>query len=470
MTDIRNPKAIRINSEKAWFQLQIILSALSDTMLIAIAWIVANKVDAIDFSLISKPHQTEFGLLWSIVLINVCIMMASGIYKTNFQQRNSLINLLKSICLAQVALLSLSFLLLPKLPMERSAFSLIWWLILIFLCSKRIILDLITGKINRKFALSRRKILLLGTKEDTVKAKQLINATTTYDIQQVVPLSRYQNRQEWIKILNRKSYTFDEIFFCSWSKMGNPVAVSWELKSAGINWRIVAVDLRLPNQWSEMSVLAGMPTVRFNSSTIVGVDFWCKRLFDLVVSGVLLTVFAVPMLFIAILIKLDSSGSIFYQQERVGVKGSIFKLWKFRTMVENAQDLQAELEAKNEVLGGILFKIREDPRITKLGRVLRRYSLDELPQLYNVLRGDMSLVGPRPLPLRDVAKLSSDYLLRHEVLPGITGLWQVNGRSDTNSEEIFRLDSSYIQNWSLILDLQILLKTIQVVIAGKGAY
>ncbi|MGB5710603.1 MAG: sugar transferase, partial [Waterburya sp.] len=154
----------------------------------------------------------------------------------------------------------------------------------------------------------------------------------------------------------------------------------------------------------------------------------------------------------------------------VGLKGHYFRVWKFRTMVENAHKLQRGLEAQNEIEGGILFKIREDPRITRVGRFLRRYSLDELPQLINVLRGEMSLVGPRPLPLRDVAKLSPYQLLRHEVLPGITGLWQVSGRSNTDSEEIFNLDFIYIQNWSLILDWQILLKTIQVVTSSKGAY
>ncbi|NJK55338.1 MAG: sugar transferase [Pleurocapsa sp. SU_5_0] len=139
-------------------------------------------------------------------------------------------------------------------------------------------------------------------------------------------------------------------------------------------------------------------------------------------------------------------------------------------MVENAHELQKTLEIKNEIKGGILFKIKDDPRITKIGKFLRRHSLDELPQLINVLRGEMSLVGPRPLPLRDVARLSSSQLLRHEVLPGITGLWQVSGRSSTDSEEVFNLDFVYIQNWSLILDLQILLRTVQTVLNSKGAY
>ena len=184
----------------------------------------------------------------------------------------------------------------------------------------------------------------------------------------------------------------------------------------------------------------------------------------------LLAIIGLPMLFIATLIKLDSPGNILYKQTRVGLKGNHFKIWKFRTMVANASELQHKLEAQNEIQGGILFKIKDDPRITKIGKYLRRYSLDELPQLFNVLRGEMSLVGPRPLPVRDVAKFSQNHLFRQEVLPGITGLWQVSGRSDTGSDGVFHLDCEYIENWSLALDFRILLQTVQVVFCAKGAY
>jgi lipopolysaccharide/colanic/teichoic acid biosynthesis glycosyltransferase len=140
-------------------------------------------------------------------------------------------------------------------------------------------------------------------------------------------------------------------------------------------------------------------------------------------------------------------------------------------MVINADQLMKELEAKNEIKGGILFKMKDDPRITKVGKVLRQYSLDELPQLINVLRGQMSLVGPRPLPLRDVEGFAAHHFARQNVLPGITGLWQVSGRSDIiDFENAFRLDVMYINNWSLLLDFQILWKTVQVVLKRKGAY
>jgi exopolysaccharide biosynthesis polyprenyl glycosylphosphotransferase len=217
-------------------------------------------------------------------------------------------------------------------------------------------------------------------------------------------------------------------------------------------------------------MIGNMPTFRFHAPAIIGADFWLKRIFDIVISSILLALLSLPMLLISWLIKLDSPGAVFYKQTRIGLKGRQFEIWKFRTMVENASALQKDLEANNEIKGGILFKIQDDPRITKLGKFLRRYSLDELPQLFNVLRGEMSLVGPRPLPIRDVSKFAPEHFLRQEVLPGITGLWQVSGRSNTDSEAVFSWDFIYIQNWSFWLDLQILLKTIKVVLLTKGAY
>jgi lipopolysaccharide/colanic/teichoic acid biosynthesis glycosyltransferase len=155
----------------------------------------------------------------------------------------------------------------------------------------------------------------------------------------------------------------------------------------------------------------------------------------------------------------------------MGLKGRHFKVWKFRTMVINADQLLKDLEGKNETKDGVLFKIKDDPRITRVGKFLRRYSLDELPQLINVVRGNMSLVGPRPLPLRDIEYFKSYHFSRQNVLPGITGLWQVSGRSNIlDFENAFRLDMTYINNWSLAMDFQILLKTIKVVFARDGAY
>ena len=194
-----------------------------------------------------------------------------------------------------------------------------------------------------------------------------------------------------------------------------------------------------------------------------------KRWLDLTVGG-LLFVAALPVLAVAALaIKLTSPGPILFTQERYGLNKRRFKMYKLRTMVVGAEAQQELLEARNEATGPV-FKIREDPRVTSVGRVLRRLSIDELPQLLNVLWGDMSLVGPRPLPMRDVSRFSQPALMRRfSVYPGITGLWQVSGRSELTFDDWIRLDLQYIDEWSLQLDLRILLRTVPTVVHGKGA-
>ena len=194
-----------------------------------------------------------------------------------------------------------------------------------------------------------------------------------------------------------------------------------------------------------------------------------KRLFD-AMSVFFLLILIVPVLIaIAILIKLDSPGPVFYFSRRYGRRGKIFTMYKFRSMVHNADQIIEQLRHKNEVDGPI-FKIKEDPRATKIGRFLRKYSLDELPQLINVLKGDMSLVGPRPFPTRQIEKEDLRQLKRLEVRPGITGLWQIRGRSDISFGRLLKWDIWYINNWSFGLDMNILFQTIPVVIKGKGAY
>jgi exopolysaccharide biosynthesis polyprenyl glycosylphosphotransferase len=190
---------------------------------------------------------------------------------------------------------------------------------------------------------------------------------------------------------------------------------------------------------------------------------------DALGAAIGLAILGVPMLLIAAAIRLTSKGPAIFTQYRYGLNKRVFKMYKFRTMSVNAEKQQDELEALNEMRGPV-FKIRNDPRVTALGRFLRRTSLDELPQLYNVLRGEMSLVGPRPLPIRDVSRFSEASLMRRfSMKPGLTCLWQISGRSETSFERWMELDLRYIDTWSLDLDLEILLKTIPVVLRGQGA-
>jgi lipopolysaccharide/colanic/teichoic acid biosynthesis glycosyltransferase len=197
------------------------------------------------------------------------------------------------------------------------------------------------------------------------------------------------------------------------------------------------------------------------------VGFLAKRILDILIALCGLISLAPALLIVSILIKLESDGPILYKAPRAGHKGRPFRCYKFRTMVKNADDLKAGLREQNRRVGPF-FKITCDPRITRIGKFLRRYSLDELPQLWNVLKGEMSMVGPRPHPLDDVSGYTTEHLPRLDVIPGITGLWQVTARQDPSFQTGMRLDMEYIHQWSLGMDFSILLKTARVVLRGSG--
>ncbi len=213
-----------------------------------------------------------------------------------------------------------------------------------------------------------------------------------------------------------------------------------------------------------------LPELVIASGYEFGWRFIIKRLIDLTVSATLLVLLAPLMLLIALAIKLDSKGPVLFVQKRHGYHGRPFRLYKFRTMVVNAEEMLEELRAKYNEMDGAAFKMKNDPRVTRVGRFLRKSSLDELPQLYNVLRGDMSLVGPRPLSAADY-KLITDinHMRRFSVLPGLTCYWQISGRNLLSFEEWMALDLKYVDNFRLLEDLKILLATIPAVLKGKGA-
>jgi exopolysaccharide biosynthesis polyprenyl glycosylphosphotransferase len=212
-----------------------------------------------------------------------------------------------------------------------------------------------------------------------------------------------------------------------------------------------------------------VPLFELGPPVFEGIDFALKRAFDIVGSTLLLALLSPLLLAITLAVRLTSRGPILFNSMRRGIGQRPFACLKFRTMHTDAEQRQADLEELNEA-SGALFKIRNDPRLTPVGQILRRFSLDELPQLINVLRGEMSLVGPRPLPERDYEMLADWHRKRYLVLPGITGLWQVSGRSELDFDELVHLDFIYLEHWSLALDLTILLKTIPAVITRRGAY
>ncbi len=237
----------------------------------------------------------------------------------------------------------------------------------------------------------------------------------------------------------------------------------------GVEVHVAPSTMEILIQRAEFVPGQSLPLFTLRPPVFDGIDFAVKRTFDVLGAGLLLLVLSPLLLAIALAVKLSSRGPVLYRSPRPGMGGATFACLKFRTMRDDAETAQEHLEELNE-LDGALFKIREDPRLTPVGRLLRRFSLDELPQLVNVARGEMSLVGPRPLPLRDFERLEEWHKKRYLVLPGITGLWQVSGRAELDFDDLVRLDFLYLERWSVALDLVILLKTIPAVLTRRGAF
>ena len=467
--DLRSPGYLKLAEKELSYRLKILILVVLDSLALWLGWSGANVLDWRTLSLpIAEQEPKILSLFLTVLAFTIFLFFVSGLYRKGDKSR-SISNSIKAVVLAHVAIIPivLRFYGVDTLY-QLAAASLVTTLIV---SSQRLTWNWVGSYIRQKHLPLRQKILLIGNQEELERSRSLLECSEVYQVAGQLDLSYFEDDESLHLALDRINYKeLDEIFICSWEAVEGAASLYWKLRNIGINWRIIPINIKLPEREAEMATILGVPTIRFTNPTIVGIDFFSKRVFDVVVSLILLMIISLPMLAIAVLIKLDSPGSILYKQTRVGLNGEHFKIWKFRTMVENASELQKQLEAQNNIQGGILFKIKDDPRITRVGKYLRYYSLDELPQLFNVLRGEMSLVGPRPLPLRDVANFSESHFFRQEVLPGITGLWQVSGRSDTGSEGVFNLDFEYIKNWSLTLDFKILLQTVQVVFGAKGAY
>lgn len=245
--------------------------------------------------------------------------------------------------------------------------------------------------------------------------------------------------------------------------------LAWNLEGSDAEMVVAPVLMEVAGPRLHVDAVLGIPLLRVSMPIFTGGRRAVKEVVDRVGAAVLLMLFAPLMVFVGLLVLADSRGGAVYRQRRVGKDGREFTILKFRTMVADADRVRAELADRNEG-AGLLFKLRRDPRVTRVGAVLRRYSIDELPQLFNVLTGSMSLVGPRPPLPEESAAYGPDIRRRLLVKPGLTGLWQISGRSDLSWEEAVRLDLRYVEDWSLALDTVILWKTLRAVVYGQGAY
>jgi exopolysaccharide biosynthesis polyprenyl glycosylphosphotransferase len=259
----------------------------------------------------------------------------------------------------------------------------------------------------------------------------------------------------------------DEILICVPSDRNLVMEITQKAQAAGVQVRVIPDLYDGLATEKPIEYIGQFPTIALCNLNTPTLALMLKRIIDIVFSGLALIALAPVFLVTAILVKLDSPGPVFFRAVRVGRKGTTFSCYKFRTMVANAEELKSGIAHLNE-RDGILFKIAMDPRITRLGRYLRKFSVDELPQFWNVLRGEMSLVGPRPPACGEYSQYDLDHLCRLDVTPGLTGLWQVTARRDPSFQNYIQLDKEYVTNWSLGLDFKILFKTIGVVLAGTG--
>jgi exopolysaccharide biosynthesis polyprenyl glycosylphosphotransferase len=369
-----------------------------------------------------------------------------------------IVRLSKAIGFAWLIMLALQFFLSQD---SSNRFIVLFTLIInyILLVSYRVVLL----KVTRHGALDIRHVAIVGSGAPAHDFARTIENHRAWGLKLVGVFSRDEARgvlerggiDELILVADRESLDdFKDTFLLC--------------EELGVTARVILNFFPHSIARMELHEFEGVPLLSFSTTPTNEALMFIRRILDILLAG-LLTILTIPItLLTAILIKLTSPGPVFFKQERCGLTGRLFVMYKFRSMLHNTEQHRFELEALNE-MDGPVFKSSRDPRITTVGKIIRRFSIDELPQLYNVLRGDMSLVGPRPPLPQEVARYERWQRRRLSMKPGITCLWQISGRNGVSFEDWMKLDLTYIDNWSLLLDLKILLKTVPVVLLGRGA-
>jgi exopolysaccharide biosynthesis polyprenyl glycosylphosphotransferase len=316
----------------------------------------------------------------------------------------------------------------------------------------------------------RRRFILVGTAEETARMRREIESRPQEGTDVVAELDLNVTPVERLVEMLHESSANGVILSAKRSYFEEVETAIRACENEGVEVWLVADFFRTQVSRTTVDDFYGRPVLVFRTTPEASWQGLLKSLLDFALAVLLLVVLAPFFLVIALLIKRTSPGPVLFRQQRSGLNGRPFTIYKFRTMVTNAEQLKHELAAMNEMTGPV-FKVANDPRITPVGRLLRKFSLDEFPQLYNVLRGEMSLVGPRPLPVDEVKRFNDlSHRRRLSVKPGLTCLWQISGRNDVRDfRDWVRLDLEYIDNWSLWLDLKILCRTVPVVLSGAGA-
>jgi exopolysaccharide biosynthesis polyprenyl glycosylphosphotransferase len=450
-----------------WFRALLLIA--SDILGLAIAWKASLSFNQGFSPLPPELNWGEFagltGLFWAFAAAVVTSFACHNFYRGESQWRNYVTQaqLTSSIYLSSLVF---CYFYDPTVDAPRSLFLPAWIGSVLIIIGLRLLLTLFFDQFP--IARTHTPVFIIAPSDRISYLANIIEKRTGYTVVGVLTSSLANSSHSMQSIISSGA---KEVIAEGLPETQLASQLYWQLRNAGIGLRLIPSSLMLLHRRGTPEIFASMPVIRIESSLLGNWEYIFKRCLDFVAALGGLIMLSPLFIAIAIAIKSSSQGSVFYTQDRIGLQGQAFKMWKFRSMFMDADRRQAELEHLNKSADGVMFKIERDPRIIPIGHFLRCSSLDELPQLFNVLLGQMSLVGPRPLPIRDVARFTNWHHNRHLVMPGITGLWQISGRSDLDTiDDVAKLDLFYIDRWSLNFDLEILIETIRLVLFGKGAY
>lgn len=461
---------------------KIILDAILINLAFTLAYFLRFKI----LFFITPDSIPIFGqylnVLFFLTILWIAIFKFIGLYeeKRFTTLIDELAALFMGITLSTLILLSLLFL-YREFWYSRLVIANAWWIALLLLGLLRFVLFGLRRFVRAK-GLGVKNTLILGAGEmgQVLALKIIQDKSLGYKVIGFLdddPL-KIKKSYHGIPVFGElsiaseaiKKYKIGEVIIASTSIPAQRILdIITECERYGVEFKIVPGILELIASRLDVDELGGIPLLTVSEIKLKGFNSAIKRSADIVLSSIGIVLLSPIFIVFSLLVKLSSSGPVLFVQERVGLDGKTFPMYKFRSMIKDADKVFPKLEPLSEV-DGYLFKMKDDPRITPLGKFMRRFSIDELPQTFNVLFGHMSIIGPRPPLPREVVKYSSWHKKRLRVRPGISGPWQVSGRSLLPFEDMVRLDIYYIENWSLWLDLKILLRTIPVVLFGTGAY